>query len=65
MIADIAGFLETWIARYQDFQRSYLTVAIGCTGGQHRSVYIADELAAKLATSYGPITTLHNELDGQ
>jgi UPF0042 nucleotide-binding protein len=62
MIDDIAAFLETWIAKYQDFQRSYLTVAIGCTGGQHRSVYIADEVAAKLATRYGPIQTLHHEL---
>ena len=62
MIDDIAAFLETWIAKYQDFQRSYLTVAIGCTGGQHRSVYIADEVAAKLAARYGPIQTLHHEL---
>ena len=62
MIDDIAAFLETWIVKYQDFQRSYLTVAIGCTGGQHRSVYIADEVAAKLGARYGPIQTLHHEL---
>ena len=63
MIADITAFLEHWIPRYRDFHRSYLTVAIGCTGGQHRSVYIADEVAAKLAARYGPIRTLHHELD--
>jgi UPF0042 nucleotide-binding protein len=63
MIDDIAAFLETWIAKYQDFQRSYLTVAIGCTGGQHRSVYIADQVAEKLAAHYGPIRTLHHELN--
>lgn len=62
MVEDISAFLETWIPKYQDFQRSYLTVAIGCTGGQHRSVYIADALAAKLSQSYGPIQTLHHEL---
>lgn len=62
MIDDIATFLETWIVNYQDFQRSYLTVAIGCTGGQHRSVYIADQVAAKLAARFGPIQTLHHEL---
>jgi UPF0042 nucleotide-binding protein len=62
MIDDIAAFLETWIVKYQDFQRSYLTVAIGCTGGQHRSVYIAERLAEKLSASYGPIQTLHHEL---
>jgi UPF0042 nucleotide-binding protein len=62
MIDDISSFLETWIAKYQDFQRSYLTVAIGCTGGQHRSVYIAEALAVRLSASYGQIQTLHNEL---
>jgi UPF0042 nucleotide-binding protein len=62
MIDDIAAFLETWIAKYQDFQRSYLTVAIGCTGGQHRSVYIADQVAEKLSAHFGPIRTLHHEL---
>ena len=65
MIDDIAAFLETWITKYQDFQRSYLTVAIGCTGGQHRSVYIADTLANRLSASYGPIQTLHHELPTQ
>jgi len=62
MVDDIGRFLETWITRYRDFQRSYLTVAIGCTGGQHRSVYIADRLAERLGESYGPIQTLHHGL---
>jgi len=65
MIDDIAAFLETWIVKYQDFQRSYLTVAIGCTGGQHRSVYIAEALAEKLAERYRGIQTRHNELTRQ
>ena len=65
MIDDIAAFLTTWIAKYRDFQRTYLTVAIGCTGGQHRSVYIVDALADKLTAKYGPIRTLHHELPGQ
>ena len=64
MIADISGFLSTWIAKYQDFQRSYLTVAIGCTGGQHRSVYIVETLANRLAERYGPIRTRHHQLPG-
>jgi UPF0042 nucleotide-binding protein len=62
MIADITAFLEHWIPRYRDFHRSYLTVAIGCTGGQHRSVYIAEAVAAALAKRYGPIRTRHHEL---
>lgn len=62
MIAAIAGFLEEWIPRYQDFQRSYLTVAIGCTGGMHRSVYVAEAIAKRLEARYGPIRTQHDEL---
>ena len=62
MVDDIVAFLEDWIPRYQDFQRSYLTVAIGCTGGLHRSVYVAEAVAKRLATKYGPIRTQHDEL---
>jgi UPF0042 nucleotide-binding protein len=62
MIDDIAAFLEDWIPRYQDFQRSYLTVAIGCTGGLHRSVYVAEAIAKRLAAKYGTIRTQHDEL---
>ena len=62
MITDIEAFLSRWIPRYQSFQRSYLTIAIGCTGGQHRSVYIAEALAERLTTAHGPIQTRHDEL---
>jgi len=62
MITAIADFLEEWIPRYQDFQRSYLTVAIGCTGGMHRSVYVAEAIAKRLEKKYGPIRTQHDEL---
>jgi UPF0042 nucleotide-binding protein len=62
MVDDIAAFLEVWIPRYQDFQRSYLTVAIGCTGGLHRSVYVAEAIAKRLAAKHGPIRTQHDEL---
>jgi RNase adapter protein RapZ len=47
MIDDIASFVGKWLPRFRDDNRSYLTVAIGCTGGQHRSVYIAQALAAR------------------
>lgn len=62
MIEDIVSFLRHWIPRYQDFQRSYLTVAIGCTGGQHRSVYVAEAVAAALSKDHGAIPTRHHEL---
>ena len=49
MIDDIHTFVMKWLPRFRDDNRSYLTVAIGCTGGQHRSVFIAETLAARLA----------------
>lgn len=45
MLRDISSFLDTWLPAYIQDNRAYLTVAIGCTGGQHRSVYFAEKLA--------------------
>ena len=45
MFNDIRGFVEKWLPAFKKDNRSYLTVAIGCTGGQHRSVYMAERLA--------------------
>lgn len=49
MIEDIEGFIRKWLPRYTEDTRSYLTVAIGCTGGKHRSVYIVEALAKRFA----------------
>ena len=62
IIEDIVAFLDRWIPRYREFHRSYLTVAIGCTGGQHRSVFVAEQIAARLREHHGTIPTRHNEL---
>jgi UPF0042 nucleotide-binding protein len=62
MYEDILAFLKRWIPEYDDLHRSYLTVAIGCTGGQHRSVYMADKLAEALRETHDPVLTRHNEL---
>ncbi len=62
MFGDILSFLDRWIPEYIDFHRNYLTVAIGCTGGQHRSVYMTEKLATELAKRYSPVMTRHNEL---
>ena len=62
LISDIAQFLEKWIPEYQRTNRSYLTVAIGCTGGQHRSVYIVERLAALFAKQKQHVLARHNAL---
>jgi UPF0042 nucleotide-binding protein len=46
MLSDIRAFVEKWLPSFKTDNRSYLTVALGCTGGQHRSVYMAEKLAA-------------------
>jgi UPF0042 nucleotide-binding protein len=64
MLGQIAAFLARWLPSFEDDQRSYLTVAIGCTGGQHRSVYFAETLAQHFR---GRAATLirHRELDAR
>ncbi|MCB1760325.1 MAG: RNase adapter RapZ [Gammaproteobacteria bacterium] len=59
---DIILFLEKWIPGFQADGRSYLTVAIGCTGGQHRSVYLTERLAAHFKRSGLPVIKRHREL---
>ena len=59
---DISGFLDRWLPRYADSNRSYMTVAIGCTGGQHRSVYLADRLFRQYRDQYPGIHIRHREL---
>ena len=51
MIADICRFLDAWVPRFADINRSYLTIAFGCTGGRHRSVYIAEQVARHFASA--------------
>lgn len=62
MFEDILSFLNSWIPRFKQARRGYLTVAIGCTGGQHRSVHMVEKLAAALRTDHGSILTRHNNL---
>lgn len=62
MYDDIARFFKRWIPKYTGANRSYLTIAIGCTGGQHRSVYMTEKLALALREQHDPVHTRHNEL---
>jgi UPF0042 nucleotide-binding protein len=61
MLADIARFVADWLPAYQRDNRSYLTVAIGCTGGRHRSVYMVETLAASFRDTL-PVLVRHREL---
>lgn len=64
MMADIIGYLERWLPHFQANNRSYLTVAIGCTGGQHRSVYLCNKLASHFRDHISnPVQIRHRELD--
>lgn len=64
MFEDIRNFLERWIPHYKKAHRGYLTVAIGCTGGQHRSVCLTEKLAASLRKKHDPVLIRHNSLEG-
>lgn len=62
LYADICRYLDTWLPRYKDSNRSYMTVGLGCTGGQHRSVYLADRLYRHYREQYPNIHVRHREL---
>ncbi len=58
-------FLQTWIPRFEQDNRNYLTIAVGCTGGQHRSVYLTEKLAANFKPLFPNTQIRHRELDGK
>jgi UPF0042 nucleotide-binding protein len=62
LFEDITGFVERWLPAFEANNRSYLTVALGCTGGQHRSVYMANRLHAHLLAAQRPAQLRHREL---
>lgn len=59
---DICEFLDAWLPRYSVSNRSYMTVALGCTGGQHRSVYFADRLFKHYRDRHEQVQVRHREL---
>jgi len=62
MFVSIRDFLERWIPLFQAENRSYMTVSIGCTGGQHRSVYLAERLSMHFRGRFEQVSVRHREL---
>ena len=60
-VEDIQRFLQRWLPKFVLDQRASLTVAIGCTGGRHRSVYVAHQLAERFASEY-QVVLRHRDL---
>lgn len=63
MLSDIGSFLDRWLGAMARNHRSYVMVAIGCTGGQHRSVYLVEQLVRRFAGQWSTLLR-HRELDG-
>lgn len=63
MLSDIKQYIEKWLSSFEQDNRSYLTIAIGCTGGQHRSVYLVEQLNRHFTASAHQVIARHRELD--
>ena len=62
-LADTARWLDAWLPRFEQDDRSYVTISVGCTGGRHRSVYLVEQLAAHFRASREGVLTFHRELE--
>lgn len=62
MTEDIQDFMNAWLPEFKNAQRSYVTIGIGCTGGKHRSVYLAETLAALLGEEHENVLVHHREM---
>lgn len=63
MIDSISSFLGEWVDNFKQGARSYLTVGIGCTGGRHRSVFVAEQVKQELDKLHSQIIVRHRDLD--
>ncbi len=63
MVDSISSFLSEWIDSFKQGARSYLTIGIGCTGGKHRSVYLANQVKQRLDKLHSQVIVRHRDLD--
>lgn len=62
MFEDLKQFIEKWLPKFESGQRSYMNISIGCTGGQHRSVYMSEQLGTWLSQQFDRVQVRHREL---
>jgi RNase adapter protein RapZ len=62
-LADTIRWLDAWLPRFEQDDRSYVTISIGCTGGRHRSVYLVEQLATHFRAQREGVLTFHRELE--
>lgn len=62
MLNDILNFMDKWLPKFETDNRSYITIAVGCTGGQHRSVYLVNKLAKLTKTKHNNVLSRHREI---
>ncbi len=62
MFQDLKAYLLKWLPKFEENNRAYMTVAIGCTGGQHRSVYLCERLKKEFGNKIKNVQVMHREL---
>lgn len=63
LLSDLCNFLSRWIPHFEADNRNYVTIGVGCTGGQHRSVYVVEKISEQLQQKINPLQIRHRDLE--